>query len=136
MTDHDPFLGLWQLIPEKSVYEHGEPPIGGNYTIEIQGDGYLIHMQWETFYGAWSEMSYTAVPDGQDHHYDDPVVADSISMTRIDEHTLDSDAKKGDSVVAHARRTLSDDLREMTVVQSGISPEGDTFRNLSVYRRT
>ena len=135
MTDHDPFLGIWQLIPDKSNYNHGDPPIGGNYTIEIQGDGYAFHIEWETFYGAWSEIKYIVVPDGQDHHYDDPNIADTISMTRIDEHTLDSDAKKGGRVIAHARRTLSDDLREMTVVQSGPLPEGGTFKNLSVYRR-
>lgn len=136
MTEHDPFLGIWQLIPEKSSYEHGDPPIEGQYTIEIHGDGYLMTMQWETYYGAWSEMSYTAVPDSQDHHYDDPNIADTISMTRINLQTLDSDAKKGSRIVAHAHRTLSHDLREMTVVQSGSLPEGGTFKNLSVYRRT
>ncbi|MBE2221862.1 MAG: hypothetical protein IAF02_09995 [Anaerolineae bacterium] len=136
MTDHDPFLGIWQLIPEKSIYEHGDPPIAGNYTIELHGDGYLVTMQWETYYGSWSEMSYTAVPDGQDHPYEDPTIADTISMTRIDEHTLDSDAKKGGHVVSYARRTLSNDLREMTVVQSGSLPGGGTFNNLSIYRRT
>lgn len=136
MTDHDPFLGIWQLISEKSKYENGDPPIGGNYTIELHGDGYLITMQWETYFGAWSEMSYHAIPDGQDHHYDDPNIADTISMTRIDEHTLDSDTKKGGHVISHARRTLSHDLREMTVVQSGSLPEGGTFENFSVYRRT
>jgi len=136
LIEHDPFLGIWQLIPEKSNYEHGDPPIGGNYTIELHGDDYLVTMEWETFYGAWNEMSYTAVPDGQDHHHDDPSIADTVSMIRIDRHTLDSDAKKGSHVVAHARRTLSHDLREMTVVQSGPLPEGGTFKNLSVYRRT
>jgi hypothetical protein len=136
MTEHDPFLGIWQLIPEKSIYKQGELPIGGNYTIEIHGDGYLITMQWETFYGAWSELSYHAIPDGQDHHYDNPHIADTISMTRIDSLTLDSDMKIRDRVVDHTRRVLSDDLREMTVVQSGLLPEGGMFKNLSVYRRT
>lgn len=136
MTEHDPFLGIWQLIPDKSNYNHGNPPIGGNYTIEIHGDGYLFHIESETYYGAWSELKYIAVPDGQDHHYDDPVIADTISITRIDHLTFDSDAKKGGRIVAHRRHTLSDDLREMTVVHSGALPEGGTFKNLSVYRRT
>lgn len=136
MTIQDPFLGIWQLIPEKSEYEHGEPPVEGQYIIELHGDGYLINMQWETFYGAWTEMSYTAIPDGQDHPYDDPNVADTVSMTRIDNHTLDSDAKKAGRVIAHARRILSDDLRTMTIIQSGSLPEGGTFSNLSIYQRT
>lgn len=135
MTVIDPFLGIWQLIPEKSAYEQGDPPIGGTYTLEVRGDGYLVTMQWETYYGAWSEMSYHAIPDGQDHPYDDHTVADTISMTRVDQLTLDSDAKKGGSVIAHARRILSADLREMTVIQSGPRPEGGTFKNLAVYRR-
>ena len=136
MTEHDPFLGIWQLIPDKSNYNHGAPPIGGNYTIEIHGDGYLFHLEWETYYGAWSELKYIVAPDGQDHHYEDPIIADTISVTHIDPLTFDSDAKKNGRIVTHTRHTLSDDLREMTVVQSGPLPEGGTFRNLSVYRRT
>jgi hypothetical protein len=136
MTERDPFLGIWQLIPEKSVYEKGNPPNDGTYTIEVHGDGYLVTMQWKTFDGTWTEMSYTSTPDGQDHPYGDPNVADTISMTRIDYHTLDSDAKKAGHVTAHARRILSDDLRKMTVIQSGPRSEGGTFKNLSVYRRT
>jgi hypothetical protein len=135
MTEHDPFLGIWQLVSEKSEYEMGDPPIDGTYTIEIQGDGYLVTMQWKTHYGAWSEMSYTSTPDGQDYAYNDPNIADTISMTRIDFHTLDSDAKKGGHVTAYARRILSDDLSTMTVIQSGPHPKGGFFKNLSVYRR-
>lgn len=136
MTDQDHFLGIWQLIPEKSEYEHGDPPVEGQYQITIHNEGYLINMQWESFYGAWNELSYIAIPDGKDHPHDDPEIADTISMTRIDEYTLDSDAKKAGRVIAHARRILSEDLRLMTVIQSGPLAEGGTFKNLSVYRRT
>jgi len=136
MTDNDPFLGTWHLMPEKSDYAQGLPPTSGTYTIEIQGTGYLVKMRWQTANGDWMEMQYSAVPDGQDHAYEDPNIADTVSMTRIDHNTLDSDAKKGGQVVAYARRILSEDLQTMTVIQSGPLAEGGMFENLSVYNRT
>ena len=133
----DRFLGTWEMQPTQNNYQLGDPPVNGTYTIaeNPDGEGYLVTMAWTTLDGRDVEMSYTAVPDGVDHPYENPAVADTVSMTRVDENTLDSDAKIGDKVTAYARRVLSADGQTMTVTQSGPTPDGGWFENVSVYVR-
>lgn len=131
----DPFVGTWELQPEQSQYEAGQPPASGLYRIEPQGEGYLVTMQWQTAAGAAKEMHYTSIPDGKDYAYENPEIAEFVSMTRVDEKTLDSATKKGGQMIAHARRELSKDAQAMRVTQSGLLPDGSWFKNISVYKR-
>lgn len=136
MSD-DLFLGTWQMQPEQNDYQQGDPPAKGTYTIanNPDGEGYLVSMAWTTIDGRDVEMSYTAIPDGIDHPYENPDIADTVSMTRVDENILDSDVKKGGAITAYARRELSSDGQTMTVTQSGPKSDGDWFDNVSVYVR-
>jgi hypothetical protein len=135
MPNEDPFVGQWLLDPPQSRYELGEPPASGRYHIQPDGDGYLVTMEWETPEGERHKASYRSVPDGIDYPYENPAVAETVSMTRVDERTLDSTSKKGGQIIAHARRVLSLDGRTMTVTQSGLTPDGTRFANLSVYKK-
>ena len=80
-------------------------------------------------------MSYDAIPDGNYYPTDPVTGVDTMSMTRVDNHTLDSDARKDGIVVAYATRILSADNNTMTVKQSGKTPDGQEFTNTSVYIR-
>jgi len=131
----DAFVGKWKLDPTQNNYELGEPPQSGTYQIEPKDDGYLITMAWVTSDGQEMKMSYEGTPDGVEYAYENPAIADVMSMTRVDEHTLDSAAFKGGMRIAYARRQLSKDLKTMTVTQSGLKPDGVEFNNVSVYRR-
>ena len=84
------------------------------------------------FYGL---RQVDAIPNGLDHPYDNPAIADAICYTVVDQFTLDSTAKMHGRVVAYARRVLSQDGKTMTVTQSGAKPDGSHFENVSVYRR-
>ena len=75
------------------------------------------------------------IPDGQQHPYENPTAADFVSLTQVDERTLDSATFKGGEQIAYASRVLSDDGRTMTVSQSGNTPEGEALVNVSVYRK-
>lgn len=131
----DPFVGIWTLDPDESDYQFGEPPASGTYTLEADGDAYNVTMIWTTVDGKPMEASYSSVPDGMEYPYDSPAV-DTVSMTRVDAYTLDSASKKDGQVIAYARRELSDDRQSMTITQSGTTPEGDPFANVSVYRKS
>ena len=48
IADNDQFIGTWQLQPELSVYEFGDPPAEGLYTIRAGNDTYLFEIAWET----------------------------------------------------------------------------------------
>lgn len=130
----DRFLGHWEMDVDSNVYERGIPPIEGNYIIEQQENGYLVKMHWTTPDGQDMSSSYTAIPDGHEYPIDGAGV-DHMSMTRVNEHILDSDAFKDGVLVLRGRRVLSEDGQQMTITQSGKTPSGEPFTNLSIYRR-
>jgi len=134
LTD-DPFVGTWEMNPDQNDYQAGQPPKSGTYIIQPNDTGYLVTMKWVTQEDKPVEMSYTSIPDGKDYPYENPDVAEFVSMTRIDDRTLDSATKKGGKQIAHARRLLSEDSQTMAVIQSGLLPGGSEFSNVSVYKK-
>lgn len=131
----DPFLGTWKLDPSQSQYEFGPPPKTGTYTLSRQGERLRFDVAWTDHNDQPFQVSFDMIPDGQQHPYDNPAVADFVSLTRVDERTLDSATFKGGQQIAYASRALSADGRTMTVSQSGSTPQGQTFTNVSVYHR-
>jgi hypothetical protein len=129
------FLGKWQLDPAESAYQFGELPASGMYTVEFDGERLHCTMEWTTAEGQAQRQVVDAVPDGFDHPHDNPAQADTVCYALVDDYTLDSTAKKQGAVSGYARRMLSKDGDTMTIVQSGTTPEGKHFDNLSVYRR-
>jgi hypothetical protein len=130
----DLFYGEWELDPTLSQYEVGTPPASGLYRLAAAGPAIAVTMIWDTVEGQHFEQSYEVIPDGQEYPYDSPAV-DTLMCELVDSRTLDTTAKKNGQIVAHGRRTLSEDGQTMTIVQSGPTPNGAQFHNLSVYRR-
>lgn len=132
----DAFIGTWKLDSEQSKYQFGTPPQSGTYRIDADDSGYLITMDWIDAQGKSFHQSYTATPDGQQHPYENPSVAEFVSMTRIDDLTLDSATYKNGERIAYALRVLSADKQTMTITQSGTTPMGGVqFENRAVYVR-
>ena len=130
-----PFLGAWRLRADASRYELGQPPREAVYQIERDGEWLLFAARWIGADGRRLEMSFAGLPDGEPHDYDDPAVADTITTRLVDARTLETVAVKDGRDVAVGRRTLSEDGATMTVTQSGTTPEGKPFANVSVYDR-
>ena len=131
----DLFLGTWQLQPQQSAYEFGPSPAEGLYRISTDGQQYLFELEWKTAEGQQFETSFSGVPDGRQYPYENPQIADALSLTRVDEQTLDSASYKGGKRIAHARRELLDNSRTMRVTQSGQTPDGVTYSNVSYYNK-
>jgi hypothetical protein len=129
----DAFLGTWVLDPAQSRYQFGQPPKSGSYKISARGNRYHTDIQWTDQTDRAFEASYDAVPDGVEHPYENPAVADAVSMTRINAYTLDSASVKDGQRIAYARRVLSEDGQIMTITQSGVNTQGDSYVNLAVY---
>ena len=134
MTSTDAFVGTWELDATQNHYQFGDAPQQGLYTIEPNQHGYLVTMQWTNSAGKTFEMSYEATPDGKEYPANTPGV-DKQSMTRVDDKTLDSAAIAGETIIAYARRILFDNGQIMTITQSGKTPDGEEFANVSVYTR-
>ena len=65
-----------------------------------------------------------------------PGAPDALTLTRIDDRTLDSAALRGGEVIAWARRVASRDGALLAVVQEATGADGRRTRNFQVYRRT
>ena len=104
--------------------------------MEPENEGVKVTMIWKTAEDQSVVMSYFGIPDGKDYPYEDnPALADAMSMTRVDAHTLDSTTKKDGQVILYARRMLSEGGTVMTVTQSGPTPDGGQYSNVSVYNK-
>ena len=79
-TDAYHFLGAWQLFPEKGTYGHGARPKSGIYRIGFNDNQKTIHltMNWVTFEDYAYSAEYFVMPDGEEHVYSDPSVADTL----------------------------------------------------------
>lgn len=131
----DAFCGTWRLRPEASRYEHGQPPREAVYRMEREGEWLLFAARWTGADRRRLEMSFAEIPDGEPHPYDDPAVADTLTVRLTDARSLDTVAAKDGREVALGRRVLSEDDRVLTVTQSGVRPDGSPFANVSVYER-
>lgn len=118
----DPFAGIWDRNPIRSM---------GNslsmIVFEALGEGGLRL--------AADQVEYSAKPDGQEHKVIGTIVADSVSLSRIDSRTLKEHWKENGKVVATVLRTVSADGARMTATVTGVTPQGDSFENVFVYRR-
>lgn len=88
VTDAYHFLGAWQLFPEKGSYEQGARPKSGIYRMGFHHNQKSIQvtMNWVTFEDHAYTSEYFVIPDGEEHVYSDPTVADSL-IARFEDTT-------------------------------------------------
>ena len=127
------FFGTWKLDPTQSQYEFGAPPQSGIYKIEPDGNKLIFSIDWVADDGKSYQLTYSGIPDGKDYAYENPAIVDAMSLTQVDESRLDSTSKKDGHVILHASRVLSENRTEMIVTQSGTTPDGKPYSNVSVY---
>lgn len=118
----DPFAGTWDRNPVRMI---GNSPEG--ITFEAFGEKGL-HL-------VGGAIEYSAAADGKDYKALGTIVANSISLERIDSHTVKEVWKDGSKTAATVKRVISADGSEMTATVTGITPQGDHFENIFVYRR-
>ena len=135
IAENDLFLGTWQLQADLSDYAFGQPPAEGVYHISRYGEGYKFDIIWTTAEGQQMETSYVGVPDGEKYPFENPQIADAVSLTRVDELTLDSESFKDGRRIAHARRELIENMNRIRVTQSAETPDGTVLSNISYYQK-
>lgn len=130
-----PFLGIWAFDPAQSDYQLGAPPQQGTYQLVPEGEQIAVAMDWTDAAGKDFHMVYFMIPDGQDHPYPDSPAVDAIQTTLLDARTLETLSKKDGKIVASGLRELADDGKTMRVIQSGVTPDGQTFANVALYHK-
>jgi hypothetical protein len=130
---HEGWIGTWQLDPSTLRYEHGRPGRRALYRIEAAPEaGFLFHLDAEDPDGRPLQFTYGGALDGVGREIGPGAL---LVLTQVDERTIDSALKRDGKVIDHWRRELAPDGSSITFTQSGKTPEGRPFKNVSVYYR-
>lgn len=127
------YLGIWILIPELSIYQTGQPPWSGRYTISGNETEVHFDIEWVDVNGDEHSLVFGGTHDGTRYPITAPGVTE-VSFTVVDDHTLDSSAYCKGEVVMTARRVASKDGKLLAVSQV-IHSATHTTSNFQVYRR-
>ncbi len=132
----DPFVGKWQLNPQRSKYPAGTCP--KQMIIEIESAGSGIRYNSDAIYanGRLAHSQYTADYNGKQvtvlgaHSLLLPV-----SLKRLNSHTVVASYTRGFEVVATSRRVVSPDGRLMTITTTSKDQSGKTATTVGIYER-
>ncbi|MCB0643110.1 MAG: hypothetical protein KDC44_15780 [Phaeodactylibacter sp.] len=135
MNNPTHFLGTWHLIPEKSDYAHGTPPVAATYQFQSGEKGSLaVSIQWTDAEGQSLGVDYTIIPDGKKRAYENPAVADEVMSEFESDRVLNSMTYRSGAVIAFATRII-DETGMMKVLQRFYTPDGNHFDNLQYYKQ-
>jgi hypothetical protein len=133
----DKNAGTWTLDTQNSKYSPGPAPKNLKLTIEPSGpDGIKLVAEGENADGTPTHVEYTAQFDGKDYPVTGFQGADTVSIKRIDDKTIESEMKSGGKTVMTIRTVLSDDGKTRTSEWKGTNASGQTVDNTVVFRRT
>ena len=132
----DPELGTWTLNPVKSTYQPGPPLKSQRRTVERAGEGQRLRNVTVTADSRCVIVGYTAKFDGKDYPVTGSPYGDTVTLKRIDSHTVEAIVKKDGKVVLVDRRLVSNDRKVLTITQTGMSPNGRSMYNVLVYDST
>jgi hypothetical protein len=131
----DAIVGTWKLNVAKSKFDPGPAPKSGTVKYEASSGG--IKRTGETIEadGKRTSIEYTAKYDGKDYPVTGSEFFDSIAVKQTKDRTVEATLKKGGKAVRTAKREISHDGNVMTIIITGISPEGEKFHNIAVYNK-
>ncbi len=127
------FVGVWELDPTTLSYQFGRPGRRATYTIRRIGEGLEFTLDGDDADGKPMFFVYGGALDGQDRPIPNSPI--SLSLQILDDHTIESAAKKDGQIIDRWTRTLTDDGNSLVIRQHGTRPNGETFINESTYRR-
>jgi hypothetical protein len=128
----DAFVGTWKLNEAKSKVSSGGPK---NTTVvyEAAGDSIKVTTDGTDAQGKPAHSEWTGKFDGKDYPVSGDSTADVRAYTKVNDHTLTFENKKGGKVGLSGRITVSADGKTRTVHISGTGPDGKKFTSTAVY---
>ena len=131
----DPRTGTWQLNLAKSIYKPGPPPKSQTVRIEPSGQGERVRSEALNTNGTKVVTEYTAAFDGTDYPLKGSLVANTVSLKRIDVRTTERVDKKDGHVMLVYKRVVSPDGKTMTVTVNGVNAQGQQVSNTVVFEK-
>jgi hypothetical protein len=126
-------VGTWKLNVAKSKYSPGPPPKEGTLIVEAIPNGLKITVEGTNAEDKPVHMEFAPKYDGKDVPATGMPGADTISMKKIDDYTVESVSKKEGKPLITTRTVVSKDGKTRTTTQKGTNAKGEKVNNTIVY---
>jgi len=130
----EPFMGTWKLNAAKSKIGLNAPK-NSTVVYETAGDNVKVTVDGSDRKGKPTHNTWTGKFDGKDYPVTGDPNEDVRSYTKIDDHTLGFNVKKGGKITTGGRIVVAADGKSRTVIISGTDPQGKKFKSLAVYEK-
>jgi hypothetical protein len=131
----DKQVGTWKLDLAKSKYSPGPPPKESTITIESQPDGLKVTIDTIDAEGKTIHSEASPKYDGKDYPMTGNPNADSISLKKINDHTIETQTKKDGKPLVIIRTVVSKDGKTRTSTSKGKNAKGQDVHNTTVWTR-
>ena len=137
-AQNDPFIGVWKVNPEKSVYEAGRAPRSFVRSYEDRGGGtILLTVEGVSASGAASRLFVVYKRDGKPYP-ESTTGARAVRMVTVravdnnTEEFMVSDGRTNTEPGANSL-SVSRDRKTLTQTMKGVAPDGRPYTNVIVY---
>jgi hypothetical protein len=127
-----PQMGTWKLNEAKSKIPAGMMK-NSTVTYSMEGDSVKVVTDGTSGDGSPLHTEWTGKFDGKDYPLTGAPDADTRSYTKVDDHTLTLENKKGGAVTTSGRAVVSADGKTRTLTTSGKNAAGKMLTGKSVY---
>jgi hypothetical protein len=131
----NPLIGTWKINLDKSTFSPGPRPMGSIVTFEEKGNQIVQSVNNVGAEGNKIVYSVTYAFDGKDYPVKGDPARDSVAWKRIDPHTLEATNKKDGKITTHQKRSISTDGKSFTLTTTGVSPQGQSIKNVEFYEK-
>ena len=127
-------MGTWKLNEAKSKFAPGVTK-NNRVVVEATGDNVTVTVDGTDKDGKATHNEWTGKFDGKDYPVTGDPNSDARSLTKIDDHTLGLNVKKGGKTTITGRIVVSADDKSRTVTTSGTDAKGKKVSSTAVYDR-
>src|ERR1041384_3886202 len=131
----DPIIGTWELNVAKSKYTPGPAPKSETRTYVVAGQDIKVSSKGVDATGKPTAQSWSLNYDGKDRPQTGSPDADTLSVKRVNAHSVAFTQKRDGKVVITGTRTISADGKVMTITSKGTNRAGQTIDNVEVYEK-
>jgi len=128
--------GTWKMNPAKSMYNPGPAPKSLTLKIESDENEFKLDSEGVDANGQPIHAHFEAKFDGKDYPATGlPNGADTVSVKRLTNHTIQSSQKKGSQVLMTVTVVVSKDGKTRTSTYEGKDAQGHAVHQVVVYDR-
>jgi hypothetical protein len=119
----DPVLGVWKLNLSRSRFNPGPAPRSQTRTYTQTPNGIQVTIRSIDTHGRSAAIEFPEKYDGKDYAVQGSDVADALAMVRTNDYMAEATMKHGGTVVATAKRLITDEGKTLVISFKELSSE-------------